>query len=85
MKNKPILFVAGTAFVIFTVMIGCQKLPGKNAFLTVEETFCIGCGDCIKVCEDDAIVLLGGKAVIDPSKCIQCGNCVKVCPNDAIH
>ncbi len=65
--------------------IGCNVLPSKNAFLTVETTFCTGCGTCTKVCKGDAIIIVSNKAVIDPSKCIQCGNCVKVCPNDAIH
>lgn len=75
----------GTVVIILGVLIGCQNLPSKNAFLTVEQTSCVGCGECIKVCNGDAIILLGDKAVIDPTKCIQCGKCVKVCPNDAIY
>ncbi|MBN1602772.1 MAG: 4Fe-4S binding protein [Chitinispirillaceae bacterium] len=85
MKMQSKLLIAGTFIILFTVLIGCQNLPGKNAFLTVDESSCMGCGECVKVCEADAIILIGGKAVIDPSKCKQCGKCVKVCPNDAIH
>jgi ferredoxin len=71
------------SFLIF--LYGCNVAPSKNAFLTVESSLCYGCGACTKVCQGDAIIIIGNKAVIDPNKCIQCGQCVKVCPNDAIH
>lgn len=85
MKMRSIPLLVAVATTLVTVLGGCQMLPSKSAFLTVEETSCIGCGDCIKVCEADAIILIGDKAIIDPSKCVQCGKCVKVCPYDAIH
>ena len=68
----------------FACLQGCVN-PSKGAFLTVEETACIGCGACGKVCKYDAIAVIGNKAVIDPSKCQKCGRCVRVCPYDAIH
>ncbi len=46
---------------------------------------CIGCGDCIDECEDDAI--LGKKKfihVIDQDECTQCGKCVESCDEEAI-
>lgn len=46
---------------------------------------CKGCGDCMDVCEDDAI--LGKKRfvhVIDQKECIQCGKCMEACEEDAI-
>jgi heterodisulfide reductase subunit A-like polyferredoxin len=67
-----------------TCLIGCLS-PTKAAFLSVDQTLCVGCGQCIKVCKYDAITIIGKKAVIDPSKCQQCGRCVKVCPYDAIQ
>jgi ferredoxin len=85
MKTKSIHLLMAVAITLMAIFGSCQMLPSKSAFLTVEETSCLGCGDCIKVCEADAIILIGDKAVIDPSKCIQCGKCVKVCPYDAIH
>ncbi len=46
---------------------------------------CIGCTECIDVCEDDAI---SGKKkfihVIDQDECSQCGECIKVCQEEAI-
>jgi ferredoxin len=68
------------------IVIGCVN-PSKDAFLTVEQRACIGtgCGRCFRVCNYDAIVFIGNKAVIDPSKCNLCGKCVKVCPYSAIY
>lgn len=46
---------------------------------------CIGCGECIDACEDDAIQ--GRKKfihVIDQDECIQCGKCVEACEEEAI-
>ena len=46
---------------------------------------CIGCGDCIDECEDDAIA--GKKKfvhVIDQDECTQCGKCKEACEEDAI-
>ena len=46
---------------------------------------CIGCGECLDVCEDDAI--LGKKKfvhIIDQDECIQCGKCMEACEEEAI-
>lgn len=46
---------------------------------------CIGCGECLDVCEDDAIL---GKNkfvhVIDQDECTLCGKCFEVCEEGAI-
>ena len=46
---------------------------------------CVGCGDCMDACEDDAIQ---GRAkfihVIDQDECTQCGKCKEACEEDAI-
>ena len=45
---------------------------------------CLGFGDCVKVCDEGAIEIKDGVAVINPAKCIACGKCVKTCPNHLI-
>jgi Na+-translocating ferredoxin:NAD+ oxidoreductase RNF subunit RnfB len=47
---------------------------------------CLGYGDCIAVCPNQAIHIdkEEGVAVIDPEKCSGCGLCVKECPRDLI-
>ncbi|MCF0132803.1 MAG: 4Fe-4S binding protein, partial [Blautia sp.] len=44
---------------------------------------CIGCGECIDACEEDAII--GKKRfvhIIDQDECIRCGACVDACEED---
>lgn len=41
---------------------------------------CLGYGDCVDVCEYDAIKIVNGVASIDKNKCVGCGVCVKKCP-----
>ena len=48
-------------------------------------TGCDGYGDCAAVCENDAIHIINGVAVVDQSKCGACGKCVAVCPNHLIE
>ena len=45
---------------------------------------CIGLGDCVKACPQDAICLKNGIAHIDTRKCIGCGICVRTCPQKLI-
>lgn len=45
---------------------------------------CMGLGDCVAVCEYNAITVCNGVASIDYSKCKSCGKCVKACPKNII-
>jgi len=48
---------------------------------------CLGLGDCVAVCPNDAISIDPERkvAVIDPDKCTGCGLCVSRCPKHIIH
>jgi len=45
---------------------------------------CLGYGDCVKVCQFDALHMndITGLPVVDDSKCTACGACVKECPRN---
>lgn len=45
---------------------------------------CIGLGDCIKSCPQEAIVIEKNCAVIIRDLCIGCGECIKSCPKQII-
>ena len=45
---------------------------------------CIGCGKCIKTCEQKAISVDRFAAKVDFNLCTGCGKCAEVCPKDAI-
>ncbi len=45
---------------------------------------CLGLGDCMDVCNYDAIKVVNGVASVDRNKCVGCGACTNVCPNHLI-
>ena len=51
----------------------------------VDGVRCKGCGECLEVCRDEAIVLFEGQARVDETKCTGCRACVDVCPEGAIQ
>ena len=51
----------------------------------IDETFCIGCGLCVNVCQMDVLRLRDGKAYIAyPGDCDHCLECFCYCPTEAI-
>lgn len=52
--------------------------------LTIELDRCDGCGDCVEVCPEGAIRLVGGLAQINSELCTECEVCVPACPTGAI-
>ncbi len=48
---------------------------------------CLGLGDCVKVCPENAIYIDPDKkvAIVDTEKCTGCGLCVPECPQDLIE
>ncbi len=45
---------------------------------------CLGLGDCMKACPQDAICIVDGVARVNQRACIGCGICTKTCPNHLI-
>ena len=45
---------------------------------------CLGLGDCVRVCNYDAIYIEDGLAVVDYERCVGCSACVKACPRSII-
>ncbi|NLM44342.1 MAG: 4Fe-4S binding protein [Clostridiales bacterium] len=41
--------------------------------------WCIGCGNCISVCQQGALHINNGKAEVAEEKCVLCGYCSKYC------
>jgi ferredoxin len=82
-KKRTVLIFISLLFGVL-VFIRCGLDP-KDAGLRVNQQECIGCNKCSGVCPYDAIRIINGKAVIDPSKCVECGRCVEVCPVNAIY
>jgi hypothetical protein len=69
--------------------MGCASRRGKmiqhsTAKPSIKISKCVGCGECVKWCPQDAITLAEGKAQIDRKKCIGCGECLAVCRFEAV-
>ena len=52
--------------------------------LAYYENKCIGCGECIDVCEINAHLIENGTHKFDRGKCIACGKCESVCLGNAL-
>jgi uncharacterized Fe-S center protein len=81
--------LSGFGGTIKNLGMGCASRKGKleqHSDLTpkVRRKKCVGCGDCIEHCAQEAISLNEEKAFIDSRRCVGCGECILVCPNGAI-
>ncbi len=43
------------------------------------EPYCVGCGACVERCQQKALTLKDGVAVVDASRCVLCSYCVTAC------
>lgn len=55
-----------------------KALDFQNRKLHIGD-WCIGCGNCIKMCQQEAIQIKKGQAVVDHNICTCCGYCSKAC------
>lgn len=51
----------------------------------VQEQLCNGCRVCAKVCQFNAIAVIGGKPLVFEDLCHSCGACTTLCPQDALN
>ena len=83
-----------------SVSASTETRQGLNYRAVIDTNKCTISGECIKVCQVNAIYegpkrmpsmtcfateLLPGKSEVDPDKCNGCGECVSVCPAKAIE
>ncbi len=46
---------------------------------------CIGCGECVKVCPQQALEMTDEGMRTDSERCTLCGNCARICPTRAME
>jgi aryl-alcohol dehydrogenase-like predicted oxidoreductase len=55
-----------------------KALDFQNRKLHIGD-WCIGCGKCVKLCQQEAIQIKNGKAVVNGNRCTCCGYCSQAC------
>ena len=56
----------------------------SNFYAQIDPEKCIACGECIEICQMDALVSVNNHTEVLRSHCIGCGNCLNVCASEAI-
>ena len=72
------------------VLTAAKKFPNTaefvqyNFYAEIEPENCTACGECMEICQMDALVPVNNHTEVLRSHCIGCGNCVNVCAHEAI-
>jgi len=65
---------------------GVSTTAVRSAFhAVVDAEMCIGCGDCLDLCQFGALSMPDDIGVVDYSRCAGCGLCATVCPTEALY
>ncbi len=66
------------------VDLGIANVVARSAFVNrVDETLCIGCGDCLDACQFKALTL-EDVVHVEETRCAGCGVCAPACPQGAL-
>jgi len=72
------------------VLTAAKKFPNPaellhtNFYARIDPENCTACGECMELCQMDALVSVNSHTEVLRSHCIGCGVCVNVCATDAI-
>jgi len=80
---------AGFGGALKNIGMGCGSKHGKMEMHSegcpvINAELCVGCGMCVKNCNNEGVVIKKKKAVVNPDKCVGCGHCFAYCPKGAI-
>ncbi|MBQ0001573.1 MAG: DUF362 domain-containing protein [Clostridiales bacterium] len=82
--------MAGFGGAIKNIGMGCGSRAGKmeqhcDGKPDVNQSKCVGCRSCEKICAHGAPEIKDKKAYINHDKCVGCGRCLAVCPKNCIQ
>ncbi len=62
---------------------GTPMLASSGYVSRLDESLCVGCGDCREACPFDALAFDQGAPLVDENVCMGCGVCTSVCETGA--
>ena len=63
---------------------GIKTVAKSNFVAVVDKESCIGCWECVELCQMNAIEMEDDKAVVNAEHCMGCGNCIPICPTESL-
>ena len=61
--------------------LGLANVVARSAFVNqVDDDLCVGCLDCLEVCQFDALQMGDLLMTVVSARCVGCGVCVPLCP-----
>ena len=72
------------------VLTAAKKFPRpadflqSNFYAEIDPEECVACGECIEICQMDALISVNNHTEVLRSHCIGCGVCLNVCATEAI-
>ncbi|MFC2115892.1 4Fe-4S binding protein [Bacteroidota bacterium] len=72
------------------VLTAAKKYPNPaellqtNFYASIDPESCTACGECMEICQMDALVPVNNHTEVLRSHCIGCGNCLNACATEAI-
>ena len=79
--------IAGAGAVSRRDLLRSLVRPTVRTVPTVDAARCVaksGCRSCADACPAPGMVVVGGRARVDPAPCIGCGRCAVACPTSAV-
>jgi electron transport complex protein RnfB len=56
----------------------------SNFYATIDSEKCLACGECMELCQMDALISVNSHTEVLRSHCIGCGVCLNACATEAI-
>ncbi len=87
-KLRPAIFKPAKSTDVNFSLPGFLKKPLKKSVTARPEPdheLCVRCGECVKSCPPQAMVIDNGKLQIDFDRCIRCFCCQELCPHGALE